>query len=300
MAFIPTVLTQIIGALSLGSRVTLLRSREADKWLDQVGETAAELTYVPTPLIDEFAAAAESNQAAASSLRSVFHAGSQASRHDMTRLLEVFGSRVLEAWGMTETCGTPICATSPTDLAHIGVAALCETVGKAVNGASLSIVDPDAATGAGELVVEAPFLLDGYLESGSWKPSSTSGGGFNTGDVGRIDSDGYVRLVGRSKELIISGGVNVSPSEVEHCISQLQGVVEVGVFGLPHRRWGEAVAAAVVVEAGVRLEAEDVRNYVRTQLSRFKVPDSVFFVEQIPKTASMKVKRHELRHMFAE
>jgi malonyl-CoA/methylmalonyl-CoA synthetase len=118
---------------------------------------------------------------------------------------------------------------------------------------------------------------------------------FKTGDVGRIDSDGYVTIVGRSKDLIISGGYNVYPAEIEATINELPGVAESAVVGVPHPDFGEAVVAVVVPRRGHALAASGVVAGLKSQIANFKVPKQVFVVDELPRNAMGKVQKNLLR-----
>ena len=118
------------------------------------------------------------------------------------------------------------------------------------------------------------------------------GGWFRTGDIGSIDEDGYVRIVGRTKELIISGGHNVNPREVEETLGAHPNIIEVAVAGVPSEAWGEAVTAWVVGDPG--LTADDVIQFARDQLAPYKCPKAVHFVASLPRNSLGKVLKHEL------
>ncbi len=239
MAFVPTVLTQLLGALAVGGQVHLLRSRDCSAWLEQAEQVGATFTYVPTPELADFARVAD-QRGGVPSLRTIFHAGSAVPPEVMETALGVFGDRMLEAWGMTETCGAPITATVEGDPDELGPERFALTVGRAVPEARVRLdVDEDQ----GELLVGAPFLCLGYLGFDGFEPIDREA--FPTGDLGRID-DGFVAITGRRKELIITGGINVSPVEVELCIASMDGVAEAAVFGVEDPRWGEAVNVAIV------------------------------------------------------
>jgi malonyl-CoA/methylmalonyl-CoA synthetase len=127
----------------------------------------------------------------------------------------------------------------------------------------------------------------------------TVDGFFRTGDVGRFDDDGYLHIVGRSKDLVITGGLNVYPVEVEAVLDELPGVLETAVIGVPDADFGEAVVAVVVPLPGASLDADSLRAAAREHLAGFKVPKQVHVVETLPRNAMGKVEKATLRRMFA-
>lgn len=293
MAFVPTVLTQLLGTLAAGGRVHLLSSRDPEAWLSQAERVGATFTYVPSPELAAFAAAAE-KRSGAPSIRTIFHAGSAVPHEVMEHALAVFGDRMLEAWGMTETCGAPITATVEGDLAALGPQRFARSVGRPVPEAVVRVDSPD---GEGELVVGAMFLCHGYLDGDGYQPIDRRA--FATGDLGELEG-GVVSITGRRKELIITGGINVSPVEVEMCVSTLDGVIDAAAFGVDDPRWGEAVSVALVLEPGAAVDAAAVIEHVKSRLAPFKAPKHVHIVSNLPRTASQKVMRHVLRERFSQ
>jgi malonyl-CoA/methylmalonyl-CoA synthetase len=152
----------------------------------------------------------------------------------------------------------------------------------------------------GMIEVRGPNVFKGY-----WRmPEKTASefrddGFFITGDLGRCSEDGYVEIVGRGKDLIISGGLNVYPKEIETELDALDGVVESAVIGLPHADFGEAVVAVVVPRPGARLEQGAVVATLAERLARFKLPKAIFFVEELPRNTMGKVQKSVLRAQYA-
>jgi malonyl-CoA/methylmalonyl-CoA synthetase len=128
----------------------------------------------------------------------------------------------------------------------------------------------------------------------------TDDGWFKTGDVGRIDTQGYVTIVGRSKDLIITGGYNVYPAEVEGYINDIEGVDESAVIGCPHRDFGEGVVAVVVPKPGATLKADDLVRTLKEQIAGFKVPKQLFVVDALPRNVMGKVQKNVLRQTYAQ
>jgi malonyl-CoA/methylmalonyl-CoA synthetase len=144
--------------------------------------------------------------------------------------------------------------------------------------------------------VRGPNVFKGYwrLEEKT-KEEFTSDGWFKTGDVGKIDERGYLSIVGRSKDLIISGGYNVYPAEVEGYINQLPGVAESALVGVPHPDFGEVGVAVVTARPGVRLDGEQILSRLKSQLANFKIPKRCFVVDELPRNSMGKVQKNLLR-----
>jgi malonyl-CoA/methylmalonyl-CoA synthetase len=153
--------------------------------------------------------------------------------------------------------------------------------------------------GVGIVEVQGPNVFKGYWNMpDKTKAEFRDDGYFITGDMGLIDSDGYVHLVGRAKDLIISGGLNVYPKEIEDAIDALDGVVESAVFAIPHPDFGEAVAAAVTLQKNSKLTANAIIAALRTQLAGFKAPKRVYVLDELPRNAMSKVQKAVLRERY--
>lgn len=209
------------------------------------------------------------------------------------------GCAILERYGMTET---NMITSNPYDGAR-----RAGTVGFPLPGVSVRIADPE--TGAlkpdgevGVIEVCGPNVFKGY-----WRmPEKTASefredGFFITGDLGLIDEQGYVKIVGREKDLIISGGFNVYPAEVEGAIDQIAGISECAVIGVPHPDFGEGVTAVVVRSGtGDDPSAGDIQGQLTQNLAKYKVPKEVFFVDDLPRNKMGKVQKNELRDHYGE
>jgi malonyl-CoA/methylmalonyl-CoA synthetase len=206
------------------------------------------------------------------------------------------GHRILERYGMTET---GMSTSNPYDGAR-----KAGTVGFPLTGVEAKVTDPESGETLpngeiGVLKVRGPNVFKGY-----WRmPEKTAeelapDGWFLTGDLSRVDDDGYVVIVGRSKDLIISGGFNVYPKEVESLIDALPGVVESAVIGLPHPDFGEGVAAAVVRDG--EIDEAGVQAGLAADIAKFKQPKRVFFVDELPRNSMGKVQKNELGARFKD
>lgn len=207
------------------------------------------------------------------------------------------GKAILERYGMTET---GMITSNPYDGDRIA-----GTVGFPLPEVELRVADPETGRvlpqgEIGVLEVRGPNVFKGY-----WRmPEKTaqdfrSDGFFITGDVGRIDERGYVHIVGRSKDLIITGGFNVYPKEIELAIDALDGVAESAVIGIPHPDFGEGVTAVVVPKSGAILSEQDVFDGIRAHLAKFKQPKKVILVPELPRNAMGKVQKNVLREQYS-
>jgi len=178
------------------------------------------------------------------------------------------------------------------------------SAGRAVLNVETRVVDDsmqDVNPGEiGEIVHRSPQLLQGYFQDDERSAAAFEGGWFHSGDLATIDSDGYITVVDRKKDMIKTGGENVASREVEETIFRVSGVSEVAVIGLPHPYWIEAVTAIVVVKAGHELSEGQVLAYCRQHMAPFKTPKKVVFVDSLPKNPSGKLLKRELRTRFAD
>jgi malonyl-CoA/methylmalonyl-CoA synthetase len=208
------------------------------------------------------------------------------------------GHRILERYGMTETS---MITSNPYDGER-----RAGTVGFPLPGVEVRVCDPETGTELpvgeiGVLEVKGPNVFQGY-----WRmPEKTAeefrpDGFFITGDVSMIDADGYVHIVGRAKDLIISGGYNVYPKEVELLLDELAGVKESAVIGAPHPDFGEGVIAAVVPLDGAALDPAAIMSAIRDKIARFKQPKKVFILDQLPRNTMGKVQKNELRERYKD
>jgi malonyl-CoA/methylmalonyl-CoA synthetase len=206
------------------------------------------------------------------------------------------GHSILERYGMTET---GMNTSNPYDGDRIA-----GTVGFPLPGVELRVADPETGRllGLGEvgmIEVKGPNVFKGY-----WRmPEKTAAefrqdGFFITGDVGKLDERGYVHIIGRGKDLIITGGFNVYPKEIELAIDAIEGVQESAVIGVPHPDFGEGVTAVVVPEPGAALTEEKIMANVRDTLAKFKQPKRVLFVNELPRNTMGKVQKNVLREQY--
>jgi len=177
------------------------------------------------------------------------------------------------------------------------------TVGFPLPGVSVRVVDDGKVLGPGApgvVEIKGPNVFAGYWRMPEkTKEEFTADGWFKTGDVGQWSEDGYLSIVGRAKDLIISGGYNVYPKEIELVIDTLPGVVESAVVGVPHPDFGESVTAVVVRQKNAAVDEAAVIAHVKAQIANFKVPKRVVFVDDLPRNAMGKVQKNVLREQLS-
>jgi fatty-acyl-CoA synthase len=216
-----------------------------------------------------------------------------------TSLLELYARRgivIQQGFGMTETGPTVFLI----DKEH----ALCKggSVGKAQMHVQVRIVDSHgqdlAPNEAGELLIKGPGVTPGYWQLPEVTAAAIEEGWLHSGDVARVDEDGYYYIVDRIKDMFISGGENVYPAEVENVIFQMPQVADVAVVGVPDPRWQEVGKAVIVVKEGMALAEAEVMDFCRGKLAAFKIPKSVAFVPQLPRNPAGKVLKQQVRQWF--
>ncbi|UHS59046.1 malonyl-CoA synthase [Agrobacterium vaccinii] len=208
------------------------------------------------------------------------------------------GHAILERYGMTET---NMNTSNPYDGDRIA-----GTVGRPLPGVTVRITDPVSGemlpeNETGMIEIKGPNVFKGYWRMPEKTAAEfTADGFFISGDLGKIDSDGYVHIVGRGKDLVISGGYNIYPKEVESEIDQIEGVVESAVIGVPHPDFGEGVTAIVVKKPGAALDETQIIGALADRLARYKQPKRIIFADDLPRNTMGKVQKNVLRQQFAQ
>ncbi len=234
-------------------------------------------------------------------LKSALSGGAALPLAVLEKFAEVFGTDVLEGYGLTET--SPVATFN-----QAGMTPMPGTVGKAIWGVEVEIAKAEVdesiellATGElGEIVVRGHNVFKGYLNKPDATAAAIVDGWFRTGDLGTKDADGYVTIVDRKKDMVIRGGYNIYPREVEEALLRHPAVAQVAVIGLPDPQYGEEVCAVVIKEEGEDISAEDLSAWAKTKLAAYKYPRRVFFVDSLPLGPSGKVLKRELVEQFRE
>lgn len=209
---------------------------------------------------------------------------------------QAFGCVVLEGYGLSET--SPVACSN-----HPGRERKAGSIGTPIEGVEMRLVDEDdnpvAQGEVGEVTIRGHNIMKGYWQRPEATAEAMRGGWFHSGDMARTDEDGYFYIVDRKKDLIIRGGYNVFPREVEEVLYEHPKIREAAVVGIPHPELGEEVGAAVVVHDGEELAPEEVGGYVKERLAAYKYPRLVWFVEELPKGPTGKILKREIERPAA-
>lgn len=261
------------------------------------------LVMVPT-MIQAWLAELEANPIELGGVRFMIYAGSPIGRDLQARAIARLPFGLYQGYGMTETAPSLTFLTAEDHrLGGTGEEPYRTRLGSAgrpLRGVQVEIRDGDGAPIAdgeiGEIWARGPNVMAGYWRQPQATEHALVDGWYRTGDAGRVDADGYIYLVDRIKDMIISGGENVYSVEVEQALLSHEAVVEAAVFGVPDPRWGEAVTAAVVLAAGSEVSVEELIAHCRTQIAGYKTPRSIELrSEPLPKSGVGKILKHELR-----
>jgi acyl-CoA synthetase (AMP-forming)/AMP-acid ligase II len=277
--------------LLLGSTVVIRRRFDPVDTLEAVARhRASVLVAVPVMLQRMLEVpAATRREFDTSSLRAVIVSGSSLPGSLAPRFMDAFGDVLYNLYGSTEVAYATV--ATPEDLR-----ANPRTAGRPLRGTTVVILDADGCpVPPGErnrIFVANELLFEGYTGGGR---AATARGVMRSGDVGRFDANGCLVVEGREDDMIVSGGENVFPEEVEHLLADHEAVAEAAVVGVADEEFGQRLRAFIVRKPGVDLTAEDVRAYVRSRLARYKVPRDVEFVKVLPRTTTGKVPRGQLR-----
>lgn len=278
-------------AMSMGARLVLFPKFDADLVLAVTKKHPATFLPLVPPIAERLLAAARERGVSLAGT-DVAISGAMALPHELVvPFEEATGGYLVEGYGLSE-CSPVLMANPVADNRVAG------TVGLPLPGTECRVVDPDDSrtdVERGELLVRGPQVFSGYYG----KPEETDAvfvdGWFRTGDIVTIDEGGFVRIVDRIKELIITGGFNVAPTEVENVLRQHPGVADVAVVGLPSEHSGEEVVAAVVPTVAGELDVEAVRAFARGILTPYKVPRRIVIVDDLPRSLIGKVLRRQVR-----
>lgn len=278
-------------AVLKGACLTLIPRFDPDKALEVVGrDQVTVFEGVPT-MYAAMLHSAKADDADLSSLRTCISGGSAMPVEVMKRFEEKFDCQVFEGYGLSET--SPVASfNQPGQERKPG------SIGTPVRGCEMKVVDDDdhevAQGEVGEIVIKGEMVMKGYWGRDEATAESIRDGWFHSGDLAKVDEDGYFFIVDRKKDLIIRGGYNVYPREVEEALYEHEAVAEVAVIGFPDDHFGEEIGAAVALKDGASAEPDELQAFAKERLASYKYPRAVWIVQELPKGPTGKILRREV------
>ena len=291
-----------VGALDLttttvlyaGGTVEIHRKFDADQVLDAIERRGITNVWLAPSMVNALLAHPTLDARNLSGLKLIIDGGEKMPLPLIERLLKAFSSTwFADAYGLTETVSGDTFLDKRKTVEKIG------SVGKPCLHLEVAIWDDDdrpvPAGTLGEIVLRGPKVFKGYWKDPEATATAFRGGWFHTGDIGSLDAEGFLYIVDRKKDLIISGGENIASPEVERVLYEHPAVLEASVVGRPDPRWGEVPTAFVVLRPGANAGVEELQEFCRARLARFKVPRAVTFIDALPRNPSGKVLKRVLR-----
>ena len=294
-----------MSAVIVGGHTVLLRVADPAVIIGAIEKHRVTHAFFVPAVVQTIVSAPGVEEADLSSMQLLSYGASPIGDAVLRRAIAVVGCQFTQSYGMTETAGT-IVSLPPSDHQPDDPerSALLRSCGKALPWIELALFDPTTgervSTGmVGEIWVRSAMNMIGYRN----KPEETArtltaDGWLRTGDAAYANEEGYLFLFDRFKDMIVSGGENIYPAEVENALYDHPAIAEVAVIGVPHERWGESPKAMIVLRPGMTATPEELIEFARTKLARYKCPSSIDFVDALPRNASGKILKKELRAPF--
>jgi long-chain acyl-CoA synthetase len=293
-------------AMSRGGTSVILRDMDPAELIRLVERERITHAFLVPAVLMLLLATPGIEKADLSSLDTIFYGASPIAEDVLVRCMDVIGCRFAQVYGMTETSGAIVRLEHEDHDPDGDRRHLLRAAGKALPTVEIRIVDPDTggdvdSNTVGEIWTRSPYNMLGYWQ----KPDETAatildGGWLRTGDAGYVDDEGYLFLHDRIKDMIVSGGENIYPAEVENVLLAVVGVADAAVIGVPDATWGETVKAIVVLAPGSAVSAEKIIAFCRDRLAHYKCPTSVEFMAALPRNPSGKILKRELREPYWE
>jgi acyl-CoA synthetase (AMP-forming)/AMP-acid ligase II len=291
-----------LASMALGGTVVILPKFDAGDVIAAIERYKITYMFLPPTAVYMLLAHPDVRKSDLSSLEYISYAGAPMSVDRLREAIDVFGPVMNASFGQTEA---PMCVTAMPPHEHLdenGNLAHPGSCGRANLLSIVEIMDDDGkilpAGERGEIVVRGPLVMAGYYKNPEATAEVSTYGWHHTGDIGHRDADGWFYVVDRKKDMIITGGFNVYPAEVEKALLAHETVQDCGVIGIPDEKWGEAVIAFVEPKAGQRIREDVLLDFVRAALGAVKTPKQIRLIDTLPRTNAGKISRAELRKPY--
>jgi acyl-CoA synthetase (AMP-forming)/AMP-acid ligase II len=280
--------------ISVGATTVIHKVFDAERVVDEIERSRVTLIWAAPAMVRAVLDVPGVETRDLSSVRAIIAGGEKMPIPVIERIRSTFPSAwFADAYGLTET------VSGDTFLDRDHVVSKLGSVGRPCQYLELECWDESGVrvpTGEpGEIVLRGPKVFEGYWRDPDATATAFAGGWFHTGDIGVVDDDGFVYIVDRLKDMIVSGGENIASSEVERVLYEHGALAEVAVVGRPDERWGEVPVAFAVLAPGATATEDELIEHCRTQLAKFKVPRAVTFIDELPRNPSGKILKRELR-----
>jgi len=282
-----------------GARGVIMKQVEPARVLDFIAHYRITNMFLVPAVIQFLLQVPGAESCDFSSLKRIFYGASPISEDVLLRATRLFGCSFAQLYGLTETAGAGTALDGPS---HDPARGKLRSCGKPYPGFEIRVQGDDGSSlpqgAVGEIAIKSPTIMKGY-----WgKPEATAAaivdGWFLTGDAGYFDEEGYLYIHDRVKDMIVSGGENIYPAEVENALMGHPAITDAAVIGVPDEKWGEAVKACIVLKPGAAATAEDIVAYCKTRIASYKCPKSVDFIAALPRNPTGKILRRELREPY--
>lgn len=294
----------VIGSIAAGATMVIHREFSAEGVADALsGDDITVVNLVPAMIQAMLTDVANIRERDFSALQAIIYGASSISEHTLREAIATFSCDFYQGFGQTESSAVITFMTADDHRAALsGKTGLLLSAGRPVVGTEVRIVDANnrelPAGESGEITMRGPQIMKGYCNLPDATAEAIRDGWLYTGDVGKVDEDGYLYVQDRTKDMIITGGENVYPREVENVLFEHPDILDVAVIGLPDKSFGESVTCIVVAREGCVLEVNDLVAFCRGRIGGYKIPRRLEKVAELPRNASGKVLKTELRKMF--
>ncbi len=292
-----------LGAVYAGIHIVLHKAFDPATVVDDIEQHGIVGLFMVPAMIMAVLALPDIEKRDFSNLKQVYYGASPISEAVLKQAMEVFGSDFVQMYGMTETCGTVV-NMSPADhrRAVSGEPELLRSCGRPSVGAQIKIVDLQGqecpAHEVGEIWVNAGCNMQGYYNLPEETAKNLTDGWVHTGDAGYMDDEGFIYLKDRMKDMVVSGGENIYPVEVENALASHEAIADVAVIGVPNDKYGEALLAFVVLKPGGSLELDEMIDFCRDKIAGYKIPRQLEIIQEMPRNPSGKILKKELRKPY--
>jgi len=294
----------VIGNIVSGSTMVIHREFSPHHVADALSNREiAVVNLVPSMIQAMLAQVDDISRRDFSSLEVIIYGASSISEETLRRAMDIFDCSFFQGFGQTESSAVITFLTAEDHRRALdGKPELLLSAGRAVLGTTVRIVDEEGherpSGEPGEIIMRGPQMMEAYWNQPEASAAALKNGWLHSGDIGVIDQEGYLFIRGRIKDMIVSGGENVYPVEVENVLIEHPAIADVAVIGLPDKKFGEAVTAVVILGPGAFLEADEMIDFCRGKLGGFKIPRQIRVVKEFPRNASGKVLKKELRDTY--